>query len=403
MDAHSPVDAVCAPDAALQAVIDAQFPDHKSGVTYLNTGSVGRKPKCVWDAQNHGGMLLNTNPTLTTFLDHEPITHARNVAGKLLGCASSSLLLTGNSTQGLQLILESFLTKAGDELVTTNHEHGSSNTIIRYLEETRGIVVRRYEMPANCNSEQFCFGLLSDVSERTKLILVSEIDCYTGWRPDLSTLMDSLELLGVPVVVDGAHAPGHVRTRPSRFPMWVGSGHKWLGGPNGTGFAYVSRELIPRLEPVWLGDQFFEKRDQEIYDITRFECRGTSDICQWYGLAAAIELQGNLNHESVQRHQKGLVAYLRNRLIERFPVTFRTPSPDEVPLEETTAILTFNFPEERVKVKDLREALWSEHKIWIQPDNLSAQPGLGARISCHYTVTAGDIDKLIDALAKYIE
>lgn len=402
MEAHSQAEAVRAPDAALREIIDTQFPPDKEGVTYLNTGSVGRKPTCVLDALNQGVKQLNLNPTITTFLDPEPISTARKAASSLFSCQPSSLLLTGNSTQGLQLLLESFLTKPGDELVTTNHEHGSARTIMRYLEETRGVVVRTYEMPENCSSEQFCFGLLSFVSERTKLVLVSEIDSYTGWRPDLTTLIDSLELLGVPLAVDGAHAPGHVTVRPSRFPMWVGSGHKWLGGPNGTGFTYVSQELIPRLEPVWLGDQFYEKRDQEIYDLTRFECRGTGDICQWFGLSAAIDLQQTLNANHVQRYQTSLALLLRDKLAERFPVVFRTPSPDEVPREELTAILTFHFPEERLKVKDLRAALWEDHKVWIQPDNISANPGLGMRISCHYTVTVEHIEKLVDALGNYI-
>jgi selenocysteine lyase/cysteine desulfurase len=185
--------------------------------------------------------------------------------------------------------------------------------------------------------------------------------------------------------------------------MWVGSGHKWLGGPNGTGFTYVSHDLIPLLEPVWLGDQFYEKRDQEIYDISRFECRGTSDVCQWFGLSAAMELYASLNSDQVRRFQRSLVDLLRNKLTERLPaVEFRTPSPEDVPPEECTAILTFYFPSDKVKVKDLRAALWDDHKIWIQPDNLNSHPGHGARISCHYTVTEQDIDKLVNALTQYI-
>jgi isopenicillin-N epimerase len=402
MEVDSPSDAVRAPDAALREMIDSQFPPMENGVTYLNTGSSGRKPTCVLDALNQGLKQINRNPTIATFIDETPINNARKAAGTLFNCPPSSLLMTGNSTQGLQLILESFLTKPGDELVTTDHEHGSARTVMRYLEETRGVVIRKYETPKNCSSEQFCFGLLSFVSDRTKLVLVSEIDCFTGWRPDLTTLVDSLELLDVPLLVDGAHAPGHINVRPSKYPMWVGSGHKWLGGPNGTGFTYVSQELIPRLEPVWLGDQFYEKRDQDIYDLTRFECRGTSDVCQWYGLTAAIELHQTLNANHVQNYQRALASLLQEKLSERFPVEFRTPSKEQVPAEELTALVTFNFPEDRVKVKNLRDALWTDHKIWTQPDNLNANPGHGMRISCHYTVTVDDLDKLINALSNYV-
>lgn len=401
MEVFSKQDTAVAPDAALKAVIDLQFPGAKDGVTYLNTGSVGRKPICVIEALNQALKELNSNPTLTTFVSRAPLERARKAAGSLLAVDPSLLLLTGNSTQGLQLIMQSFLAKPGDELVTTDHEHGSSKAIIRYLQEARGVVVRTYEVPPLFSSEQFCFDILSLVNSRTKLVLVSEIDCYTGWRPELSTLAGGLELLDVPLLVDGAHVPGHVVGRPSKYPMWVGSGHKWLGGPNGTGFVYVVQDLIPRLEPVWLGDLFFEKRDQEIYDISRFECRGTTDVCQWYGLTAAIELYANLNNESVANYQRALVSLLRNKLRALSP-TFRSPAGDEVPADECTAILSFHFPESRLKVKDLRNALWADHKIWIQPDNLSDSPGFGARISCHYTVTERDIEKLVGALSGYV-
>jgi selenocysteine lyase/cysteine desulfurase len=275
--------------------------------------------------------------------------------------------------------------------------------VIRHLEETRGIISRTYNVEADAASDQFCLNILSSISERTKLVVLSEIDCFTGWKPDLNTLVESLALLDVPLLVDGAHSPGHIIARPDRYPMWVGSGHKWLGGPNGTGFAYVARDLIPRLEPVWLGDGFFTKKDDEVYDITRFECKGTSDVVRWKGLAAALDLHLQLDAPAVLEYQRSLVDYLRNRLKETFEVAFRTPPFSDHAAEEHVGLLTFLFPAENLETQDLRASLWDAHKIWTQPDFLNECPGNGVRVSCHYSVEEEDLERLIKALKEYVK
>ncbi|HLG78675.1 MAG TPA: aminotransferase class V-fold PLP-dependent enzyme, partial [Ktedonobacteraceae bacterium] len=290
--------------------------------------------------------------------------------------------------------------KPGDELVTTNREHGNAVAIMRFLEESRGVVVRRFDVPATATSEQLYLGLLSLVTERTRLVLVSEIDCLTGWMPDLSSLAESLEMLNVHLLVDGAHSPGHIIARPSRYPLWVGSGHKWLGAPNGTGFAYVARELIPFLEPTRVAQHFFDKRESEIYDLTRFECNGGNDMARWFGLTAAIALYESLHPEDLFSYQKQLVASLAERLFERFGrrVNIRTP----IECNEYAGMLTFYFPDADVAVKDLRKALYDDYKIWIQPDFIGEKPGHGARISCHYSNTEAELGSLIEAIASYI-
>jgi selenocysteine lyase/cysteine desulfurase len=55
-----------------------------------------------------------------------------------------------------------------------------------------------------------------------------------------------------------------------------------------------------------------------------------------------------------------------------------------------------------VKVPDLKDALWERHRIWIQPDFFGTNPGLGARISCHYSLTESDLDVFVEALQTMI-
>lgn len=380
--------------------IEREFPRLPSSSIYLNTGSCGRKAFSVLNAVHNGWERLNDNPTLLTFIDQSIKIQARQLSASLLQIPQELLILTQNTTQGLQLIMQSFLLRAGDELVTTNHEHGSANTIARFLEETRGIVVRRAAVDPFAGSEQHCLNLLNLVSEKTKLVQVSEIDCYTGWRPDLSYLIEALDMLDVPLLVDGAHAPGQGECLPGRFPMWVGSGHKWLGGPNGTGFAYISRELSWRLEPVTLANKYYELKELDETSLTRFECEGTADVVRWLGINAAWNLQQKLGLQRIQKRQAELVCYLRQRL-EPLKPRFRTPDPREVPKEQT-GMVTFYWEPHRLKTQDLQAELWNAHRIWVQADFISRNPGAGMRISCHFTTQFGELDLLVNALRELV-
>ena len=177
--------------------------------------------------------------------------------------------------------------------------------------------------------------------------------------------------------------------------MWVGSGHKWLGGPNGTGFLYVSKDLIDRLRPVTIGDRYFDKYEQPI---KRFEWSGTCDNSRWLGLAAACQLQHNLHIEKIEKRQAELVRYLRSRLAEFEHITIRTPLNGR-----TTGLLAFTMNPEYLAVPNLQTYLWEEHKIWTQPDFKYGNVGHGLRISCHVATSEEDLDRFVQALSKAIK
>jgi len=379
------------------SLIESEWPPAADGSVYLNSGSCGRKPRSVLAAMHAGWEESNTNPTRHTFIEGEELaTQARTAAAALFDVDPGCLLITNSTSQGLQLILQSFLASPGDELITTTHEHGITRTICRYLEEARGVVVHRVEIEPLAGSDALARAVLARVGTRTRMVMVSEIDCFSGWRPDLLPLASELSCAGVPFFADGAHSPGQGVCRPARYPLWVGSGHKWLGGPNGTGFAYVSSEYIARLKPVWLGDRFFNFGEHEL---SRFEFQGTSDVSRYTGLAAAVSLYGRLGPEAMRRRQWQLVCHLRKLLAGLPGCVVRTPALEE----EATGMLTATFESALVSVDDLREALWREHRIWIQPDFFYGDPGRGMRISCHPATTEAELDRLVAALASMLK
>src|SRR5580704_17383316 len=100
--------------------VELEFPRNKQTV-YLNTGTTGRKPVSVLSSIMDGWQHLNDNPTLTTFLDPAPLENARAAVAGLHKVPERSILLIPNPSQGLHLLMQSFLRNPGDELVTTTH------------------------------------------------------------------------------------------------------------------------------------------------------------------------------------------------------------------------------------------------------------------------------------------
>jgi isopenicillin-N epimerase len=363
---------------------------------YLNSGSCGPKPDCVLRALEAGWRRLNENPTLMTFYDHEIWNNARAAAAGLFGVPAEDLILSQNSTHGIQMVMQSLLRQPGDEFVSTNQEHGCVNTLSRYLSENRGIVVRSHAVDPFAGSEAFCRGILNLVSSKTKLVLVSEINCLTGWRPALDLLAGELESAGVPLLVDGAHSPGQGPVRIASYPYWVGSAHKWLGAPNGCGFLYVRADCREQIRPLLIGDRLY---NESFLPSHRLEWPGTCDVVRLLGLVAAIKLACQLIPERVAARQKELHFYLRTSLEKNLPAgTIRTPWVDG----ETSALFAVYWQSCQLRVSDLRESLWQRHQIWTQPDFASAEPARGMRISCHIFNSEEDIDSLIGALKNLL-
>lgn len=94
----------------------------------------------------------------------------------------------------------------------------------------------------------------------------------------------------MPVLIDGAHSMGQLAGAEiiGESSLWVGSAHKWLGGPNGTGVTYIAPEMVSLIKPVALGDHYYEAFDADAADLSRFESGGTADVVRWYGVSELV-------------------------------------------------------------------------------------------------------------------
>src|ERR1700730_1900873 len=107
--------------------------------------------------------------------------------------------------------------------------------------------------------------------QRTRVLAISAVQFWSGFRTDLGALGAALKGRDVLLVVDAIQAVGPMRLDLAATPadFLCAGAQKWLLGPIGVGFAYVGPRMLERLKPVTIGTDSVGRDEEDFdYDIT---------------------------------------------------------------------------------------------------------------------------------------
>ena len=141
---------------------------------------------------------------------------------------------------------------------------------------------------------------------RPEVVLLSQITWTEGRILPLAEMVDAVRHHAPHawVIVDAAQALGATRPALGLGDVTVASAHKWLCGPPGTGFTWVGARAREALGGVsWVGHPL----DPES-PLPQWEVAGGQDFARYAGLAAAMDLYGELGIEAARRHSAALAA-----------------------------------------------------------------------------------------------
>jgi isopenicillin-N epimerase len=384
-----------APDAALFADARRHFliPE---GVAYCNTGTLGASPREVVDALTQGIEQLERDLAAWPYeqADGEPLTgyqelrEARRVVGAFVHASPDEIALVQNATMGMNFLANGLDLEPGDEVLSTDHEHGGGISPWRLLAKRRGVVVR--ELPLDAVLDRGPEGIVEQfaraMTPRTRVLMVSHITSGLGVRLPVSELCALARERGVLSLIDGAQAVGQIQVDVGELACdaYVGSPHKWMVAPKGTGFLFIRRD---RLDRFWttLASYAFEDHERGAF---RFMQYGTGSLPVVNGLLAALRFIERIGMARIERWDAMLTARLREGLA-RLPRA-RLTSPTDPRL--SAAITTFRV--EGVKAKALQDALWARRvRVRAQGDDR------GVRLSAHLYVSPADIDTVLEIVA----
>jgi selenocysteine lyase/cysteine desulfurase len=169
-----------------------------------------------------------------------------NIA-ELLGAQPHNIAVVENATVAFFQALSAFDFRPGDVIVTTRNDYISNQLAYLSLAKRQGIEVRRAEnLPSGEVDPQSVRELLRD--PRVKLLAVTWVPTNSGLMQPVEALGEVAEAAAVPYLVDACQAVGQIPINLSRLrcDFLSATARKFLRGPRGIGFLYVSDRALQR-------------------------------------------------------------------------------------------------------------------------------------------------------------
>ncbi len=222
-------------------------------IVHLNHGSFGGCLRRVLDVAAAVRARLEAAPMQFFVLEWQTeIDRARAALAAFVRADPERLGFVPSSTTGVAIALSSAVLAAGDEIVTTSHAYAACLRQLERLAAARGarIVVVPIALPFD--PDALVAGVAAAITPRTRLALLDHITSSTALRLPLERLVPLFAACDIPVVVDGAHAPGQIDLDVERLgaTYYVGNCHKWLAAPKASGFLAWSPAGAVTLRPL---------------------------------------------------------------------------------------------------------------------------------------------------------
>lgn len=384
--------------------------DLDPGIVFLNHGSFGAAPKAVREEQNRIRELLESEPVRFFERRYQVLLdRARDRLAQFVGASTDDLVFVANATTGVNTVLRSLDLRAGDELLTTNHEYNACRNAVEAVASSTGASVMVADVPYPVRSEdEVLDAVLERVTPRTRLLLVDHVTSQTGLVLPVANLVGEAQLSGVDVLVDGAHAPGMVDLDLEALgaAYYTGNCHKWLCAPKGAAFLYVREDLRRSVRPLVVSHGANASAARRSRFHLEHDWTGTRDPSAWLSVPAAIsEIESMVDGgwDEVRRRNHALTLEARDSLCEVLE-TGRA-CPDSMIGSMATVVLPDSDGGEKRDAfsRDaLQDQLYRDWGIEVPVIPWPAPPGRLLRVSAQLYNSKAQYAYLAEALAALV-
>ncbi len=304
-------------------------------VAFLNHGSFGACPAPILHRQTELRARMEREPVRFLGRDLEGLLDgARAALADFVGADADDLAFVTNATAGVGCVVRSVALGPGDELLVTDHAYNACRNALEEAAARHGarVVVAAVPFPI-AFPRQVLEALLAASGPRTRLALVDHVTSPTALVFPVAEVVRALEGRGIPVIVDGAHAPGMLPLDLDGLgaTAYAGNCHKWLCAPKGAAFLHVRRDAQRWVRPP----QVSHGRNSERTDRSRFRLEfdwtGTCDPTPYLCVPEAIRWLGALlpgGWPALQAHNRAQAAAARDMLCAALGIA--APCPDSM-------------------------------------------------------------------------
>jgi isopenicillin-N epimerase len=272
---------------------------------YLNHGAFGVTPHDVLNEKRRILYEIEKNPVdFLQFKISERWQQIANTVAKRFLCDENSVAIVDNATDGAVAVLRALSIKPNEEILTTQWTYNAIALAARHIAETEGakvnVAILRFPDP---DPQQFVEAVQQALTPRTRLAILDHITSSTALLMPLKEMIDACRARGIPVLVDGAHAPGQIELDiPGLGADWyVGNLHKWHFVPRGCGFLWAATDARTRLMPNVLSSDI-------AYPFPyNFRWTGTRDPSSWLAILAGFDFMNRFGEAQVRGHNHELL------------------------------------------------------------------------------------------------
>jgi selenocysteine lyase/cysteine desulfurase len=243
---------------------------------------------------------------------------------RLLNCDWSEVALVENATVAWDMAFYALSFAPGDRILTAEAEYASNYIAFLQVARKTGAVVET--VPSEATGELSVDSLERMIDGRVKLIAVTHVPTNGGLVNPAEEIGRVARAHGIPFLLDACQAAGQLPLDVGRLgcDMLSATGRKYLRGPRGTGFLYVRKEILDRLEPPFLDLRAATWVSPDRYlmrgDARRFE-NWENNIAALLGLGVAVDYALALGIDAIEERVTALAADLRARLADIAGVT----------------------------------------------------------------------------------
>ena len=354
----------------------------------LNNGGVSPSPRIVQEAMRRHLEFSNNAPVRSMWTILEPeVETVRARLARTFGCLPEEMAITRNASESLETCIYGVDLKAGDEVLTTDHDYPRMIATLKQRELREGIVLKSVPVPAPVDDPGELLELFAkNITPKTRAILCCHVIFLTGQIFPVRDIVRLGRQHGIPVIVDGAHAFAHLvfHRDDLECDYYGASLHKWLAAPHGTGLLYVRKEKIESLWPLMAAPK--PRGD----DIRKFEEIGTHPAANRLAISEALTLYNGIG----PRRKEARLRYLRDRWAKRLMEDKRVRLYCRLDPRHSCGIGTFAVKD--IDSAKLVEHLWNKHRIITTV--IDTAPIVGVRVTPNVYTTLDEIDMFCEAV-----
>ena len=318
----------------------------------------------------------------------------RQALGELVGADPNDIILGNSTTYGIDLLANGIRWERGDEILLVRGDFPADISPWSVLQH-RGVTIRFCEPSGPFITAE---TIERELSRKTRLFCTSWVNSFTGYTCDIAGIGRVCRGRRVLFVLNASQALGARVLDIANTPVDAVTccGYKWLCGPYGTGFCWLTPSLRDSLLPLhayWLtmqaGRRLDEMRNAEAprdLGARAWDIFCTANFLNFSPWIACINFFLAAGPERISSYDDALVELLVRSIDRR---NFDILSPESGASRSTLIVVRPLAPNSGSK---WRERLCSAGiDVALREGNL--------RIAPHLHNTMADVHRLLNALA----